>query len=368
MEDRLKVGITHGDVNGVSYELVIKLLAENKICEVCTPIFYGSPKVAGYYRKTLNVENFSLNTIRVPGEANPKRGNIINCVDDQVKVDLGTETTESGQVAMRSLTYALGQLDEQSIEVLVLAPQSDNSFIPSGSRNVTEFLSRRYNAYDSMTILVNEQMKIGFVTGMISLKDVPSRITQKNVMGKLQLLNESLKEDFTLTKPKIAVLGLNPSISCTDTQKEEAGIIIPVLEQAREQGIMAMGPYETDRFFGERMYEKFDAVLAMYYDQGAVPFKMLGETPGIAYMAGLPVVSTFPLESPQYEIAGKNEADEQGLRSALYLGIDIYNNRKQNIALKANPLPHYDISSNSNETDLNVEQIEGVKVEPEDML
>lgn len=363
MEKRLIVGITHGDVNGISYELIIKLLAENRICELCTPILYGSPKVAGYYRKALNAESFNLNTIRYPAEANAKRANVINCVDDQVKVDIGIVTPESQQVAMKALNVALGQLSKKEIDVLVVAPQSEQSFKQEGSQNLTEYLTARFERAEAMTILVKEQMKIGFVTEEVQLKDVPQRITMKNIGKKLQLFNDSLKTDFTLTKPKIAVLGLNPHIDCGDTAEEEAAVIVPALERARQHGIMALGPFPADRFFGERMYEKFDAVLAMYHDQGTIPFMSLGEDPGAAYVAGLPVICTYPLDDLGLDVVGQGVADEQGIRNALYLGMDIFFNREQNLELRQNPLPHYDISSNSNESDLNVEQIEGVKEE-----
>lgn len=366
MEKRLKVGITHGDVNGVSYELIIKLLDENKMCELCMPIVYGSPKVVSYYRKVLNAENFNLNPIKYPGEANPKRSSIIHCVDDQVKVDIGTETEESATAAMKALEYALGDLDKKEIEVLTLTPQGERGFVQAGSRDILEFLSKRYPDNEPVSLLVNDRMKVGFVTGNIYLKDVPPKITTKSVLRKLQLLNESLKLDFTLTKPRIAVLGVNPKINCENKMEEEGMIILPALEKARQQGIMAVGPFAADQFFGEELYTRFDAILAMYHDQGAIPFRALGTTPGAAYVAGLPVVCTYPLDDPGYEKAGQGTADEQGVRDALYLGMDIYANRKQNLALRKNPLPHYNISSNSNETDLNVDQIEGVTAQTDD--
>ena len=181
MENRLNVGITHGDVNGISYELIIKLLAENRICELCVPILYGSPKVAAYYRKVLNIENFSLNTIREPGEANGKRSNIINCVDDNVKVDLGKETPESDQAAMIALKYGLDQLDRNEIDVLTLAPHGPNTFFTEEAGSLMEYLGKRYNTTDIMSILVGEKIKMGFVTEQVKLRDVPHQITQKNI-------------------------------------------------------------------------------------------------------------------------------------------------------------------------------------------
>ncbi len=361
MENRLNVGITHGDVNGISYELIIKLLAENRICELCVPILYGSPKVAAYYRKVLNVENFSLNTIREPGEANGKRSNIINCVDDNVKVDLGKETPESDQAAMIALKYALDQLDRDEIDVLTLAPQGPNTFSSEETGSLVEYLTKRYNTSDIMSILVSEKMKMGFVTEQVKLRDVPHQITQKNIFKKLTLLDDTLRLDFTIRKPKIAVLGLNPQVNCEQNGDEEANIIVPAIERARQNGIMAIGPFPAERFFSERMYEKFDAVLAMYYDQGIVAFKAVDEESAACYVAGLPVICSTSLTDPRYDLVGQDLGDEQGLRNALYLAMDVYVHREQNIELQKNPLPHYDIATNSNESDLNVEQIEGVK-------
>lgn len=366
MENRLIVGITQGDVNGVAYELIIKLLAENRICELCTPVLYGSPKVAAYHRKALNVENFSLNTIKETSEANSKRTNIVNCVDDNVKVDLGKETPESDRVAMASLKYALEQLDKKAINVLVVSPQGRESFALEGTRSLPEYLSKRYDTSDAMSLLVNGRMKIGFVTEYVKLRDVPHQITIKNIIKKLTLLNGGLKLDFTIQKPKIAVLGLNPQSNCGQTGEEETKVIIPAIEKARQNGIIAIGPFAADRFFAERMYEKFDAVLAMYYDQGFIPFRSLEKDQGVAYVLGLPVVCTYSLDEPGYEVAGKNITDEQGFRNAVYLGMDIYTHRKRNLLLQKNPLPHYDIAVNSNESDLNVEQIEGVREDTDD--
>ena len=322
--------------------------------------------MAAYYRKVLNIENFSLNTIREPGEANGKRSNIINCVDDNVKVDLGKETPESDQAAMIALKYGLDQLDRNEIDVLMLAPHGPNTFFTEEAGSLMEYLGKRYNTTDIMSILVGEKIKMGFVTEQVKLRDVPHQITQKNIFKKLTLLDDTLRQDFTILKPKIAVLGLNPQVNCGQNGDEEVNVIIPAIERAREEGIMAIGPFSAERFFSERMYEKFDAVLAMYYDQGVVAFKSVDEEGAACYVAGLPVICSMSLTDPHYDIVGQNMGDEQGLRNALYLAMDVCVHREQNIELQKNPLPHYDIAANSNESDLNVEQIEGVKEELED--
>lgn len=365
MENRLNAGITHGDVNGVSYELIIKLLAENRMCDLCTPILYGSSKVAAYYKKAFNAETFNLNGVKDPSEANGKRSNIVNCVDDEVKVEIGKETEDSDKAAMKALKCALDHLDNQMLDILTLAPQGVNSFATEGADCFIDFLAKRYNTLDLMTIAVNERLKIGFVAENVKFRDVPRFVTAKNVYRKLTLLDNSLRMDFTIQRPKIAVLALNPSVKGMG-QDEEKNVLEPVIERARQNGIMAIGPFGAEEFFAEKLYEKFDAVLAMYYDQGIVPFKAMDVEGNAAYIAGLPVVCTTSLEEPKYNIAGQNVADEQGLRDAMYLGMDIFVHRVQNLELRKNPLPHYDIASNSNESDLNVEQIEGVKEEIED--
>lgn len=364
MENRLIAGITHGDVNGIGYELIIKMMAENKICEVCTPLLFGSSKVAAYHRKALNVENFSLNSIQKAPEANARRCNIINCVDDAIKVDLGQETPESDEAAMIALNAALECLDHKEIDVLVGAPQGCNSFQPASS--CPAFFAQRYDAHHVMPLLVGEKMKMGFVTNHLPIKEVVENITVNNIYNKLKLLDNCMKKDFTIRKPRIAVLGLNPHNGESGLYgEEEKNIIIPALEKARNSGIMALGPYAADGLFSGIEFEKFDVVLAMYHDQGMIPFKTIEGNGGAVLLAGLPVVYTSTVHGMAYDITGQGIADEQGMRNALYLALDVFTNRMANADLAQNTLKHYDIASNSNETDLNVEQIAGVRREEE---
>ena len=328
MENRLTVGFTHGDVNGIGYELIIKMMAENRICEVCTPVLFGSSKVAAYHRKALNIENFSLNSIQNARDANPKRCNIVNCVD------------------------------------LVGAPQGCNSFKPAASCPV--FFSERYETRNVMPLLVGEKMKMGFVTNHLPFRDIAGNITVNNIYYKLKLLDACLKKDFTIRKPRIAVLGLNPHSgeNCMYGE-EEKNVIIPAIERARDNGIMALGPYAPDGLFSGVEFEKFDVILAMYHDQGMIPFKTIEGNEGAVLLAGLPIVYTSTVHGMAYDITGQGIADESGMRNALYLAIDVYNNRQMNAELAQNPLRHYDIASNSNESDLNVEQIAGIEKEME---
>lgn len=364
MENRLRVGITHGDINGVAYELIIKMMAENRICEVCTPIFYGSPKVAAYYRKNLNVENFNLNNIQSATEANQKRCNVINCVDDNVKVEVGKETQESNEVAMSVLKRALDDLERKELDVVVAAPQSMRSFQLDGGNGCFDFFYKRYDTNSGIPLLVGEKMKMGFVTTHIPFKEIAENLTEEKIFNKLKTLDFCLRRDFTIRKPRIAILGLNPGSSerC-EFDNEEKNAVLPAINKAREQGIMALGPYAADRLFSGTEFEKFDAILALYYDQGMIPFKTIEGVEGAVLIAGVPVVFTLPLNGPAYAIAGQGIANEQGLRKALYLAIDVYNTRMQNISLVDNSLPHYDVAGNANESDLNVEQITGIKEE-----
>lgn len=364
MENRLKVGITHGDVNGIGYELIIKMMAENRICEVCTPILYGSSKVAAYYRKTLNVENFNLNSIQNPQEANGKRCNIINCVDDSVKVEAGRETPDSDEAAMIALNAALEDLDRNQIDVVVGSPQGCNSFAPESG--CPAYLAKRYRAKEVMPLLVGQKMKMGFVTNHIPFAEVAAQITIENIYNKLRLLDHCLKKDFTIRKPRIGVLGLNPHTgeNCLYGE-EEKSIILPAIEKARNHGIMALGPYAADGLFSGIQYEKFDVLLALYHDQGMIPFKAIEGNEGAVLLAGLPVVYTSTVHGVGYDIVGQGIAEETGLRNALYLAIDVWSNRQMNEELTENPLRHFDINGNSNESDLNVDQIAGVKGDEE---
>ncbi len=367
MENKLKVGIAHGDVNGIGYEIIIKMMAENKVCEVCVPILYGSSKVAAYHRKTLNIENFSLNSILHARDANAKRCNIVNCVDDAVKVDLGMETPESDGAAMLALKHGLDELDKKELDVLVGAPQGATSFRTEGTAGSVEYLAKRYNVQHVLPLFIGEKMKISFVTTDIALKDVPANITRNNIFNKLKTLDSCLRKDFVIRKPRIAVLGFNPHAGEQGLYgEEEKDIIVPAIENARNNGIMALGPYAADSFFSGIEFEKFDAVLAMYYDQGMVPFKAIEGNSGALLIAGLPIVFTSTVHGMAYDIVGKGIADELALRNAMYVGIDVFNNRTMDIELSRNPLKHYDIGGNSNESDLNVEQIAGMKQDTED--
>ena len=340
-EQRIRVGITQGDINGIGYEVIIKALMDPRILDVCTPVVYGSPKVLAYHRKALNIPNFSLNSVATARDANPRRANLINCLDDNARVELGKPSGYSGEAAFISLEMAVHDLIEHQIDVLVTAPI--NKFtIQSKDFNFaghTEYLQEKLASEEVLMLMVSEYLKVGVVTGHIPLSMVPGEITSDLILRKLRILNQSLKQDFDIGTPRIAVLGLNPHSGdqgLLGTEEEE--IIKPALELARKENIMALGPYAADGFFGSGLYQKFDAVLAMYHDQGLAPFKALSFDSGINFTAGLPFVRTSPAHGTAYEIAGLDKASPDSMRQAIYMAVDIYKSRKANRELKKNAL------------------------------
>ncbi len=344
-DHKIKVGITQGDINGIGYEIIFKALADNRILESFTPVIYGSSKVAAYHRKALNIANFSLNSIRTPDDAHPKRVNIINCLDDEVRVELGKSTTIAGDAAFKALELAVQDIKSGAIDVLVTAPinkkniQSEKFNFPGH----TEYLAQQAESDEVLMLMVSDYLKVGVVTGHMPLKDVTKYITIENIVEKLKILDSTLRIDFTIRKPRIAVLGLNPHAGDEGVLgNEEEEIIIPAIEKAKEAGIMALGPYAADGLFGSSQLKNFDAILAMYHDQGLAPFKALAFTNGVNYTAGLPFIRTSPDHGTAYDIAGMNKADKESFLNAIYLAVDAYKNRQENQKLAKNPLKNFD--------------------------
>lgn len=340
-QNKIKLGISQGDINGISYEIIIKSLMDNRIFEQFTPILYGSSKVLTYHRKAINVNNFSMYNIKSSVEANLKRANIINCLDDNIRVELGKSTTMAGEASFVSLEKATEDLKNGSIDVLVTAPINKYNIQIEGFHfpGHTEYLMEKFGADDVLMLLVNENLRVGVLTGHIPLKDVSEAITEERILNKLRILNKSLIRDFVVTNPRIAVLGLNPHAGDKGLiGKEEQEIIIPAIEAARKEGIMALGPYAADGLFGSDSFSKFDAILAMYHDQGLAPFKALAFSSGVNYTAGLPVVRTSPAHGTAFEIAGKGIANPQSFRQAMFMAVDIFKNRKRYDELSKNPL------------------------------
>jgi len=340
-KNKIRVGITQGDINGISYEVIIKTLSDSRIMDFCTPIVYGSPKVLAYHRKALDVANFSLISIVEAREATSNKGYLINCHDDNIRVELGKPTPYCGEAAYQALEIAVKDLSEHQIDVLVTAPINKHTIQQKDFKfpGHTEYLQDRFEATETLMLMVGPDIRIGVVTGHIAISEIPTELTQDKILRKLRLMNESLKNDFNIRKPRIAVLGLNPHAGDQGLLgKEEAEIIIPAMDKARDEDILVLGPFPADGLFGSGHYAKFDGILAMYHDQGLAPFKALSFDQGVNYTAGLPVIRTSPVHGTAYEIAGQGVASPNSFREALYLACEIYKTRKMNKELNKNAM------------------------------
>ena len=342
--DRLRVGITHGDFNGVGYEVILKMLDDARILELCTPIIYGSAKIAAFYRKSLELAGpWQPVQINSAADASADAVNIINVIGQEAHITPGEASKEGGEAAFIALERAVEDLKNGHIDVLLTAPinkstiQSDTFRFPGH----TEYLAASAaDGSQPLMILFNENIRVALVTTHLPIAKVPEAITTENIVEKLALFNKSLTTDFAVVKPRIAVLALNPHAGEEGLLgKEEKEIIAPAIEKARQMKIHAFGPYAADGFFGNGLYTKFDGVLAMYHDQGLAPFKTLAMDSGVNFTAGLPFVRTSPDHGTGYDIAGKNRASEESMRAALYAAIDIYRSRQAFNEMTASPLP-----------------------------
>lgn len=347
MEDnrKIRVGITHGDISGIGYEVILKAFSEPMMLELCTPIVYGSPKVAAYHRKVMDIQtNFSI--INSAEEANEGKLNVLNCTDDELKVELTKPTSEAGKAALDALECALKDYRERRIDVLVTAPinkhtiQSDNFHFPGH----TEYIEERVgDGSKALMILMKDDFRVALVTGHIPVKDISSAITKELIMEKLEIFQHSLKQDFAIDAPRIAVLSLNPHAGDGGLiGTEESEVIIPAIREMSAKGVLCYGPYPADGFMGSGNFEHFDGILAMYHDQGLTPFKAIAMDEGVNYTAGLPIVRTSPAHGTAYDIAGQGLASESSFRQAIYTAIDVYRNRLIEKEIHARPLRrHY---------------------------
>lgn len=342
---RLRVGITHGDFNGVGYEVILKMLDDPRILKLCTPVVYGSAKIAAYYRKGLELAfNIPFNQIQQASQARTDAVNIVNVIGQEAHIAPGESTPEAGEAAFIALERAVADLKEGTIDVLLTAPinkaniQSD-TFRFAGH---TEYLASACgDGAEPLMILFNDRIRVALVTTHLPLAKIAEAITEDAIVAKLQLFNQSLTADFAIVKPRIAVLSLNPHAGDGGLLgAEEKEIIAPAIERARNQlKIHTFGPYPADGFFGNGLYTKFDGVLAMYHDQGLAPFKTLAMESGVNFTAGLPYVRTSPDHGTGYDIAGKGVASETSMRAALYAAIDIFRSRRTHEEMTASPLP-----------------------------
>src|SRR5690606_4736594 len=335
------IGISVGDVNGIGFEVVIKALLDNRVMEYFTPIVYGNTKVASFHRKALGINDFSFQVINSPEQANDKRPNLINCWQEDVRITLGEENEIGGKYAFLSLKHATDDLLEGKIDALVTAPINKHNIQQEGFDfpGHTEYLQSRTHSKNVLMFMVCDDLRVGVVTGHVPVKDIAASITEAGIVDKLQLMNESLKKDFWVEKPKIAVLGLNPHAGDHGLiGVEDHEIVAPAIEKAKQNGVFCFGPYAADGFFAEDTYMKFDGVLAMYHDQGLIPFKHIASRGGVNYTAGLPVVRTSPDHGTGYDIAGKNLASEASFGEALFTAVHIVKRRREQEVLLENPL------------------------------
>jgi 4-hydroxythreonine-4-phosphate dehydrogenase len=356
--DKIRVAITHGDTNGIGYEVILKTFAEPAMLELCTPIIYGSPKVASYHRKALELEtNFSI--IASAHDAREGRVNLVTCFDEEVKVDFGKATPEAGQAALKALDRAMEDFRSGLYDVLVTAPINKQTIQSEGFHfpGHTEYVESKVgDGKKALMILMHEGLRVALVTTHLPLKDVAAAVTQEAVEEKLQILHQSLREDFLISNPRIAVLSLNPHEGDGGLLgTEETDCIAPAIAAMVAKGIQCFGPFAADGFFGSGNYDKFDAVLAMYHDQGLAPFKALVHGEGVNFTAGLPIVRTSPAHGTAFDIAGKNMAKEDSFRQAIYTAIDIARNRKRYAEAYANPLRKQYTSRRDDSDKLNLE-------------
>ena len=354
MNNKIVVGITQGDSNGISYEVIIKALSDPRIMEMCTPVIYGSSRIFGIHKKNIpEMEGLSTNIVNSPKELHPKRINIINCIPDSLVAEPGKASSESARGAMLALETAVADLKKGEIDVLVTAPFNKASMNRDGFSfpGHTEYLAKEFGAQESLMFMVSPVLKVGLVTNHLPVKSIASSITSDLIIHKYKLMSESLRKDFGIDRPKIAVLSLNPHAGdegLLGTEEEE--IIKPAIKSLKHSGELAFGPYSPDGFFASPLMSKFDAVLAMYHDQGLIPFKALSFESGVNFTAGLPVVRTSPDHGTGHDIAGKNLASGASMLSAIYSAIDIFNKRLEYEEIRANPLKvETPVSRNNND-------------------
>ena len=339
--NKIKIGITQGDVNGVGYEVILKTFADPAMLELCTPIIYGSPKVAAYHRKALDLPtNFSI--INSASEAADNRLSVVICTDDELKVEFSKPDVEAGKAALGALEKAIEEYREGLIDVIVTAPMNKHTIQSEGFSfpGHTEYIEEKLgDGRKALMILMKNDFRVALVTGHLPVSQIASTITKELIEEKLAIFNRSLKYDFGIGAPRIAVLSLNPHAGDEGLLgTEEQDVIVPAMKEMAAKGILCYGPYPADGFMGSGNFTHFDGILAMYHDQGLAPFKALAMDEGVNFTAGLPVVRTSPAHGTAYDIAGKGIASEDSFRQAIYVAIDVYRNRLREESARSNPL------------------------------
>ena len=360
MEERkIRVGITHGDINGVGYEVILKAFSDPTMLELCTPIIYGSPKVAAYHRKAMDIQT-TFSIVNSRADIQDGRVNILNCTEDELKVELTKPTAEAGKAALSALEKALQDYREGVFDVLVTAPinkhtiQSDTFHFPGHTEYIEERVGKGEKA---LMILLKDDFRVALVTGHIPVSEISRTLTKELIMEKMAIFHRSLKQDFGIDSPRIAVLSLNPHAGDEGLiGTEEQIVIIPAMQEMMAKGVLCFGPYPADGFMGSGNYAHFDGILAMYHDQGLAPFKALAMDEGVNFTAGLPIVRTSPAHGTAYDIAGQGIASEDSFRQAIYVALDVFRNRQIEREINARPLrkQYYEKRDDSDKLELDI--------------
>ncbi len=335
--DKPRIGITLGDLNGIGPEVVIKALADHRLMSLMTPVVYGSTKVLSFYRKMMNLEEFNYSQVKAKGQFFPKTINVVNCWEEVIEINPGQPSRLTAKAALLCLKRAVEEMKEGLIDGLVTGPIDKNTIHGDEFpfQGHTEYLTQEFNAGESLMFMIGNDIRVGLVTEHVPVKDISSYITKERVELKIRLMELTLKKDFLISKPKIAVLGLNPHAGDEGLLgKEEIEVIRPVIQDLKTKGKLIFGPYPADGFFATGQHAKYDGILAMYHDQGLVAFKTLSFESGINYTAGLPYVRTSPDHGTAYGLVGKNVASENSMRQAMYVACDIIKNRQLQLVEK----------------------------------
>ena len=338
---KIKVGITLGDVNGIGAEVLIKSVSDPRITEICTPVIYASAKVISYHRNIAKVDNFVYNIAPTKDKIVEGKINLVNCWTENVNINLGSATADGGKYARISIDSALYDLREGTIDALVTSPINKQAMdmYGFGFKGHTDYLADYFNTENTIMFMLNDDLRVALMTHHIPLQDVPKKITKEKITEYLKIINEILIRDFDKEKPLIAVLGLNPHAGDGGVLgKEENEIIIPAIEEAKNQGYFVNGPFPADSFWGNLEYKKYDVVLSMYHDQALIPFKLLAFENGVNFTGGLPIIRTSPDHGTAYDIVGKNVANQESFLNSIFTAVNIANNRREYEENRQNPL------------------------------
>ncbi|WP_343488338.1 4-hydroxythreonine-4-phosphate dehydrogenase PdxA [Allomuricauda sp. d1] len=336
---KIKLGISIGDLNGIGCEVALKTFEDKRMLDFCTPVLFASNKTISFQKNALNL-NLTFNGIPSADKALDGKLNVVNVWKESPKTEFGKATDEGGKFAIKSLRAAVEALKTGVIDTLVTAPINKNNVQADDFKfpGHTDYLAQEFDG-ESLMLMVSEGLRVGLLTDHIAVKDVAVAITQKLVRNKIQIMAKTLRMDFGLRKPKIALLGINPHTGDNGTiGNEDQKIIMPVIKELFDKGEMVYGPYAADSFFGSKNHEKFDGILAAYHDQGLIPFKTLSFGKGVNFTAGLSKVRTSPDHGTAYEIAGQGKADEGSFKEAVFLALQVFKNRREYQELVSNPL------------------------------